>query len=204
MVLTIIIITVLISVVAFNSNDLFYRLKFSPFLILHSKQWYRFFTYGMVHAGWMHLLINMFVLYSFSNSVLEAYTYFFYVKGYFYFALLYIGGLVFSVTPAFGKHKNHPEYNAVGASGAVSAIVFASILFEPLSKIYLFFIPIGIPAFIFGVIYLVYSFYMAKNARDNIGHDAHFWGAVYGVIYTIAIKPTIVLAFWEQIQSLWN
>ena len=104
-----------------------------------------------------------------------------------------------SVLPSFGKHKDDPAYNAVGASGAVSAVVFASILFVPLGKIYLFFVPIGIPAFIFGGLYLIYSAYMAKRAKDNIGHDAHFWGALFGIVFTIALKPKIFLYFIDQI-----
>ena len=203
-VISIIVVTCVISLLCFVRNDFFFRLKFNAFLIFHSKQWYRFFSYGLVHAGWMHLMINMFVLYSFGLAVTDAYLYFFPVKGYFYFLMLYIGGLVFSVTPSFKKHKDHPDYNAVGASGAVSAVVFASILLSPLSKVYMYFIPIGIPAFIFGLIYLIYSYFMAKNAKDNIGHDAHFWGAVFGVVYTIALKPKIVIIFWDQIMSFWK
>ena len=201
MILTIIILTVAISILALNNNDIFYRLKFNPFLALHSKQWYRFFTYGFVHAGWMHLFINMFVLYSFGNVVIEYYVAIFGLKGYYYFVLLYVGAIMLSVLPSFGKYKNDPGYNAVGASGAVSAVVFASILFVPLGKIYLFFIPIGIPAFIFGGLYLVYSAYMAKRGGDNIGHDAHFWGALFGIVYTIALKPKIFLFFIDQIAG---
>jgi membrane associated rhomboid family serine protease len=201
MILTIIILTVAISILSLYNNDVFYRLKFNPFLALHSKQWYRFFTYGFVHAGWMHLFINMFVLYSFGNVVTECYTGIFGLKGYYYFVLLYIGAIMLSVLPSFGKHKNDPGYNAVGASGAVSAVVFASILFVPLGKIYLFFIPIGIPAFIFGALYLIYSAYMSRRGQDNIGHDAHFWGALYGILFTIALKPKIFLFFIDQIRS---
>jgi membrane associated rhomboid family serine protease len=201
MILTIIILIVAISILALNNNEIFYRLKFNPFLALHSTQWYRFFTYGFVHAGWMHLFINMFVLYSFGNVVIEYYIAIFGLKGYYYFVLLYIGAIMLSVLPSFGKHKNDPGYNAVGASGAVSAVVFASILFVPLGKIYLFFIPIGIPAFIFGGLYLIYSAYMAKRGGDNIGHDAHFWGALFGIVYTIALKPKIFLYFIDQILS---
>jgi membrane associated rhomboid family serine protease len=201
MILTIIILTSVISILALNNNDVFYRLKFNSFLSLHSTQWYRFFTYGFVHAGWMHLFINMFVLYSFGNVVIEYYVAIFGLKGYYYFVLLYIGAIMLSVLPSFGKYKNDPSYNAVGASGAVSAVVFASILFVPLGKIYLFFIPIGIPAFIFGGLYLVYSAYMAKRGGDNIGHDAHFWGALFGIVYTIALKPKIFLFFVDQIAG---
>jgi membrane associated rhomboid family serine protease len=107
-----------------------------------------------------------------------------------------------SVVPAYGKNKENIHYNAVGASGAVSAIVFTSILFQPLSKIYFFFIPIGIPAIIFGILYLWYSWYMSKKNIDNIGHDAHFWGAIFGIVFTIAIKPSIILYFFNQITSI--
>jgi len=198
--LVIIAITVVISIIAMTNADMFYRLKFNPYLALHSKQWYRFFTYALVHAGWMHLFINMFVLYSFGDVVIQAYTGLFGVKGYYYYALLYIGAVMISVLPSFGKHKNDPLYNAVGASGAVSAVVFASILFMPTGKITIFPIPFGVPAFIFGILYLIYSAYMGKRGKDNIGHDAHFWGAVFGILFTIAIKPRIAVYFVEQVR----
>ncbi len=200
MILTIIILTVAISILALYNNDIFYRLKFNPFLALHSKQWYRFFTYGFVHAGWMHLFINMFVLYSFGNVVLNNYVYNFGLKGYYYFVLLYIGAIMLSVLPSFGKYKNDPGYNAVGASGAVSAVVFASILFIATQKIIIFPIPFGVPAFIYGILFLVYSAVMSKRGKDNIGHDAHFWGALFGIVYTIAIKPQFFLNFIEDIR----
>ncbi len=204
MVLIIIVITSIISIIAFTNADLFYRFRFNPFLVKHSKQWHRFFTYALLHAGAMHLIINMFVLYSFGEVVIKAYTSLFGIRGYYYFALLYIGSVMMSVLPSFGKHKDDPGYNAVGASGAVSAVVFASILFVPTGRITIFPIPFGIPAFIFGILYLVYSAYMSKRGKDNIGHDAHFWGAVFGVIYTIAIKPRIFLYFIDQIKTFLN
>lgn len=199
MILSIIIITVVISLVASNNSELFYRFKFNPFLIKQANQWYRFFTYGFLHAGTIHLIINMFVLYSFGSAVIEYYKYFFGIKGAYYLIILYVGSLITCVLPAYGKHKNNPSYNAVGASGAVSAVVFTAIIFNPLGKIYLFFIPIGIPSFIFGILYLVYSAYMSKKGRDNIGHDAHFWGAVFGIIFTIALKPILAVYFYKQI-----
>ena len=199
---SIIAVTVLISVLAFSNGDLFYKFRFNPYLALHSKQYFRFLTYGFIHADWMHLLINMFVLFSFGRVVEVYYKELFEVKGAFYYILLYVGAIAISVLPSFGKHKDDPSYNAVGASGAVSAVVFASILFEPLAKIYLFFIPIGIPAAIFGVLYLIYSAYMGKRGKDNIGHDAHFWGAIFGIVFTICLKPKIVLYFIGQISQL--
>jgi membrane associated rhomboid family serine protease len=122
-------------------------------------------------------------------------------NGLFYYILLYLGGLAFSILSDLAKHKNNPYYRAVGASGAVSAVVFASILLNPLAKIYLFFIPIGIPAFIFGIIYLIYSAYMARNSHGHIGHAAHFWGAVYGVIFTVIFEPRLVMGFATKVTD---
>lgn len=200
MILVIIAITVVISIIALYNADLFYRMKFNPFLVLHSKQWYRFFTHAFVHAGWMHLLFNMWVLYLFGEIVIDGYYSLFGIKGYYFFVLLYVGAIMISSLPSFGKHKNDPYYSAVGASGAVSAVLFASILFYPTGKIMIFPIPIGIPAFIFGILYLIYSAYMGKRGGDNIGHDAHFWGALFGVLFTIAIEPGIALYFFEQVR----
>lgn len=202
MVIAIIIITSIISVLAFGNPELMYKLKFNAFAIKHEKQGWRFFTYGLVHSGWGHLAINMFVLWSFGRIVLYFYQELFSNAGYFYFLLLYVGGIMFSVLYDFGKHKDDAMYNAVGASGAVSAVVFASIILYPAGGVYLFFIPIEIPSPIFGILYLVYSAYMAKRGQDNIGHDAHFWGAIYGVILTIALKPALALIFWEELLQI--
>ncbi|HPI31252.1 MAG TPA: rhomboid family intramembrane serine protease [Bacteroidales bacterium] len=201
MILAIIAITALVSIMAMYNKDLFYRLKFSPYLILHSRQWYRLFTHAFVHAGWMHLLINMWVLYLFGQVVVDNYAGLFGIKGYYYFIILYVGAILISSLPSYGKYKDNPYYNAVGASGATSAVLFASILFYPIGKIMIFPIPIGIPAFIFGILYLIYSVYMSKRGGDNIGHDAHFWGAVFGVLFTIAIKPAVALYFIDQIRN---
>ena len=188
-------ITAVVSIIAFQQREIFNQLKFNAYLIKEHKKYYRFLSYGLVHADWGHLAINMFVLFSFGDIVSQFYDYHFGSKGIVYFLLLYIGGLGFSTLYDFGKFKNDPYYNAVGASGAVAAVVFASILLYPAGKIFLFFIPIGIPAPLFGVLYLVYSVYMGKKGTDNIGHTAHFFGAVYGLIFTIAIKPEFFTLF---------
>lgn len=195
MTIIIIAVTALISILAFNRQDVFDKLKFNAFNIHKEQEWHRFLSYGFVHADWIHLLINMFVLYSFGDIVEKMFSYHFGIKGYAYFFLLYIGGIAFSTLYDFRKHKENIFYNAVGASGAVSAVVFSSIILFPQGKIYLFFIPIGIPAPIFGILYLVYSAYMAKKGTSIIGHSAHFWGAIYGVAFTIAIKPEFLTLF---------
>lgn len=197
--ISIIALTVLVSVLGFNNPDLFGRFKFNPYDVKHSGQWYRFFTYGFLHAGWIHLAINMFVFYSFGKFVEQAYHVYFQSKYILYYLLLYIGAMLLSVIPAFGKHKNDVFYNSVGASGAVSAVLFASIIIAPTQEIFLFFIPVGIPAFLFGLLYIGYEYWMSRRAKDNIGHDAHLWGAVYGLIFTIALKPVIFLHFLQRL-----
>lgn len=187
----IIIATVAISLWAFSNRDLFRRLAFNAYDIFHFRNYYRFVSYALIHADYMHLAINMFVLYSFGTVVEAYYGYYFGTKGILYFILLYIGGTGLSTLAAYGKHKDDYAYTAVGASGAVSAVVFASIIFSPMSKIFFFPIPIGIPAALFGVLYLAYSWYMSKKKVDNIGHDVHFWGALFGFAFTLALKPAL-------------
>jgi membrane associated rhomboid family serine protease len=198
----IILLTVVVSIYCFNNETLFNRLKFNAFDVKHSNQWYRFFSYGFLHAGWVHLLINMVVLYSFGYLVERMFKGYFHEKYILYYILLYIGGLLLSIIPAFGKYKNDVFYNAVGASGAVSAVIFSSILLVPTAPISFFFLPFEIPAWIFGFLYIIYEFYMSRRAKDNIGHDAHFWGAVYGVVFTILLKPALATMFLQQIGLL--
>ena len=201
MVLAIIIITALVSIYGFSNQHFFARYKFNPYGIKYFNEGWRFFTYAFLHAGWAHLFINMFVFYSFGDFVLNTFHYLFGTKGYVYFLLLYIGGIIFSVLVDFGKHKEDVSYSAVGASGAVSAVVFSSIILHPTGSLYLFLIPIPIPAIIFGVLYLIYSAYMARRGISNVGHSAHFWGALFGVVFTIAIKPVLFLEFLHQIGN---
>ena len=202
MVLAIIILTSLVSILAFNNGELMYQLQFNAYKIKHERQGWRFFSYALVHAGWAHLAINMFVLWSFGRIVYTLYGYHFGPTGILYFLLLYVGGIMFSVLFDFGRNKENILYNAVGASGAVSAVVFASIILYPMGGVYLFFIPIEIPSPVFGILYLVYSAYMARRGRDNIGHDAHFWGAIFGVVFTIALKPALFLIFLEELLKI--
>ncbi len=197
--LLIIIITALVSVLAFNDRDIFDKLKFNAFDIKHNRQAYRFFTHAFVHVDWMHLLVNMYVLYTFSDVVITFFQYYFGYKAGYYFILLYIGGIIFSSLFDFFKYKDNVSYNAVGASGAVASVVFASIILHPGASIYFFFIPIGIPAALFGLAYLVYSAYMAKKGNDNIGHNAHFWGSIFGIIYTIILNPGFFTRFINEL-----
>jgi membrane associated rhomboid family serine protease len=196
--IVIIIITAVTSFIAFSNQPAFYKMKFNAYLIHHNRQWHRFFTYALIHADWMHLLVNMFVLWSFGSLVEQLFQVHFAERATFYYLLLYVGGVLFSTLPSYGKHKNNDFYNAVGASGAVSAVLFSSIIMYPQGTIIFLFLPFPIPAWIFGILYLVYSAYMAKRGSDNIGHDAHFWGAVYGVVFTIALNPSFFPEFFRN------
>ncbi len=192
-------VTVVVSLVAFNNPDIFNRLKFNAYLIKHRKEGWRFFSYALIHAGFLHLFINMYVLYSFGGIVEESFQQLFGLRGVLYYALLYVGGVIFSTLFDFRKHKEDAHYNAVGASGAVSAVVFSSILFYPGGGIYIFPIPFAIPAWAFAILYLVYSAYMGRRGGDNIGHNAHFWGAVFGVVFTVILVPGVIGNFFSQL-----
>lgn len=196
----IIFVTALISVAALYQQELFNRLKFNAWMIHEKKQTYRFFTYGLVHAGWLHLIVNMFVLYSFGGYVEQAFKVIFGSgKGLLNYGMLYVGGIIFATLLDFGKQKNNPHYDAVGASGAVAAVLFSSILLMPTSTLLIFPIPFPIPAWLFGILYMIYSVYMSKKGTDNIGHNAHILGAIFGLVLTIILKPTLVSAFIDQL-----
>jgi membrane associated rhomboid family serine protease len=193
MTLLIIIITSIFSFIAFNNSNIFNQLRFNPYIIKREKQWYRFISGGLIHADTVHLLINMFVLYSF-GSELEMYMHYYFGEQYrFLLIIMYITAIALPLYPSYRKNKDNPYYNAVGASGAVASIVFACIIYNPLAKYMIIFIPIQIPAFIFGILYLIYSAYMAHKKIDNIGHDVHFFGALYGIFFTIILKPELIL-----------
>lgn len=194
-----IIATALVSIIAFSNRELFDKLKFNAYYIRSDREWYRFFSYALLHADWGHLLINMFVLWSFSDVVMQFFSLDFGSIAGLYFIALYVGGVLFSTIYDFARQKNNIYFNAVGASGAVSAIVFSSIILYPTGKIFFFLIPIGIPSWIFGILYLVYSAYMGKRNVDNIGHNAHFWGAVFGILFTLVLNPAYIERFYQQL-----
>lgn len=196
----IVIITAVISVSAFYNRDLMLKLLFNPYMVTERGQWYRFFTSGFIHADWLHLIVNMLVFWSFGRVVEDYFNAIFEAKGPFYYVLLYIGGIVIAITPTYTKHKHNAGYNSLGASGAVSAILFAAILFRPLEPVYLYGF-IKLPGILMGLAYLLYSYYMDKKGGDFVNHDAHFWGAVFGVVFTIALKPSIFLYFLDQLTG---
>lgn len=199
----IILFTAIISILAFNNRALFEKLEFRPYVIYERKEYYRFFTHSLLHVDWWHLIINMLVLWFFG----EATEYYFDLnwgsKGILYFLLLYVGGVIFATLPTFRKHKEDFGYRSVGASGAVSAVVMSSVIFSPMSSICLYGL-ICFPGIIWAIIYLVYSYYMGKKSTDNVNHDAHFWGAVYGIAFTLISTPSSFFNFINQLKSVFN
>jgi membrane associated rhomboid family serine protease len=200
----IIAVTVITSMYAMNNDLLKDKLMFNAYKINHKKEWYRFLSHGLIHADFAHLLFNMYSLYMFSGFVEETFKSeeVFGGKGALFFVLLYVGGLILSSLYSYEKHKNDIWYNALGASGAVSAIVFAFIALYPRMKLGLLFIPFfKVEAYIFGLIFLGIEYYLAKRGQSNIGHDAHFWGAVYGILFTFVLKPSLFSNFISQLTG---
>ncbi len=201
--LIIIAITCLVSISAFSNRVLFSKFLFNASIIRTHKEWYRFLTHALLHADWIHLLLNMYVFYMFGGIVEEIFIIEFgQVKGETYFFLLYFIGIIASSFPAYEKHKDDAYYNSVGASGAVSAVVFSSILLVPQMKLSLMFLPIPIPAPIFGILYLVYCWYAAKHSKDNVAHDVHYWGALFGVVFTLVVLPESFFNFIEAVKNI--
>jgi Uncharacterized membrane protein (homolog of Drosophila rhomboid) len=201
MITTIIIgITSIVSVLAFINREIYYKLLFNAWQIKSQRQYWRFLTYGFVHANWGHLIINMFVLFSFGKNVEHIFDAAFGpTKGDFYFLSLYLLGLLTSTLWDFIKHQDDYHYNAVGASGAVSSVLFSSILMAPMSKLLVFPIPIPLPAFVFGVLYLIYTVVMSRKGKDNVGHDAHFWGAIFGILFTFLLMSKEIISLYQSL-----
>lgn len=184
--LIIVIITCLVSFAAFNREKLMNDLIFWPAGIQRNRQYYRYITYGLIHADMIHLFFNMLALYTFGIYIengLFSSPDLFGQNGKLFFLVLYISAIIISPIPDFFIHRNNPDYRALGASGAVSAVVFAGIMLQPKNIISFYFIPI--PGYIGGILFLALSVYLGKRGKDNIGHGAHFTGAVYGLIFTI-------------------
>lgn len=196
----IIIINVVVSYMGFQNPTLQYKLTMNPVAILRQGQWYRVVTSGFIHSNWAHLGFNMFTFYFFGRLVEQIFTALKGDQGGIYFVLFYLLGIVISDLPSLLKHKDHPHYNSLGASGGVAAIVFCSILFFPTNDICLYGF-ICIPGFILGVIYLIYSYTKGKSLSDNVNHDAHLIGAVFGLVFSVVMEPRVLASFIQQIAE---
>lgn len=185
-------ITVVVSYICFGNESLFRKLAFVPYRTIRNHEWYRLVTHGFVHADMTHLFVNMFTLWSFGTYMESTFQYMGFSK--LSYLGLYFGGMIAASLYDLVKRRNDPYYMSIGASGAVSAILFTSILLDPWGKILLFAI-VPIPGIVFGVLYLAYCQYMAKQAGGNINHNAHFYGALYGLLYPILLEPSLLQMF---------
>lgn len=200
--LILVLMTGLISFQAFNNPDMQRKLLFHPVSVREFGQWYRFLTHGFVHANWEHLLINMFVLWQFGEFLEHVFSQLFSPGiGRIMFIVFYLSAIVVSSIPSYFKNLDNTYYAAVGASGGTSALVFAYILFQPWD----WFLFPPLPAIILGVGFLWYSSYMEKRGMDNIGHNAHFWGAVYGAAFMLTsaaiLSPGLIDFFLNELLS---
>jgi len=205
--LIIIIITGIVSFAAFSNHKLMDEFIFYPPAIRRG-QFYRFFSCGLIHADWGHLIFNMLALYLFGGMVEAQFTGIFGALGKLIYLAMYVLALAASIIPTYVRNKDNYHYKSLGASGAVSAVIFAAILFEPLRGIGLFIIPnVFIAGFIFGILYLFISGWLDKRGGGNINHSAHIFGALFGIAFTIVAcqafsDESVLQDFWEQIKNM--
>lgn len=191
----IIVLTCVVSWIAFSRPRLLNDLILWPPAVDRKREFHRLVTYGLVHADFGHLLVNMLTLFFFGGLLERFYTVQLGTLG---FLLFYIGALVVSILPTYLKHRRDPTYRSLGASGAVSAVMFAFILFKPWSLIGVMFV-IPMPAILYAVLYVIYSIYMDRQGSGNINHSAHLWGAAYGVAVTLMVEPALVGHFIDAL-----
>ncbi|MBR9775317.1 MAG: rhomboid family intramembrane serine protease [Cytophagales bacterium] len=199
--LIIIIITCLTSYYGWKNPEFINKNLFTPYIIKTDGAYGRFLTSGFIHKDGTHLLFNMFTFYFFGNVVESYLNYAFGPElGIVAFVLFYLIAIIIADIPTYLKEQNNPSYHALGASGGTSATVFASIILMPLSDICIFGI-FCLPGFILGLLFLGYAFYKGRAGGDNINHDAHFYGAVFGILVIVLISPENALHFWEQVKN---
>lgn len=192
-------ITIVASFYAWNKPQLFGKLMMNPYQITHRGEYYRFITSGVIHKDHVHLLFNMFSFYFFGLAVEQIFDIVFGpTYSALYFTGLYIAALIVSDLPTYFKNRHNPRYNSLGASGAVSAVILVYIIFQPLQSICIY-IALCMPGFILGLLYIGFSWYQGRKANDNINHDAHLYGALFGLLFCIVFFPRSIPMFFQQI-----
>jgi len=189
-------ITVLVSWQAFEKPKLAGRLILWPPAIDRHRQYDRLIGHGFIHADWQHLIFNMITLFFFGAGIERAFAPYIGPVG---FLLFYLSAILVAILPTYLRHRHDPHYRSLGASGAVSAVLFASILINPWQLLLVLFIPM--PAIVFGVCYIGYSIWMDRRGGDNINHSAHLWGAGYGMLFTVMMEPRVIGAFLQRLTS---
>jgi len=195
--LVLVIVTVLVSIGGFNNQKMVDDLIFYPPAVRYG-QYYRFISHGFVHADVFHLAFNMVALYSFGSNLEKVFSFscIFGKYGKLFYLLLYFSALVIASLPDYFRYRHSSHFRSLGASGAVSAVIFSTVVFFPQSEIGLIFLPVGVPGYIFAVIYLAISVYLDKRGGGNINHSAHFWGAAFGVVFTLVFCQLFSTGFY--------
>jgi membrane associated rhomboid family serine protease len=191
--LVIILVTCLVSILAFGNRRMIEALIFWPPAVRRGEI-HRFVTHGFIHADGMHLLFNMITLFFFGSVMERLFAPYIGQVG---FVAFYLGGIVVAMLPSWLRHRHDPRYRSLGASGAVSAVLFAYILVQPWALIFVFFIPV--PAIVFAALYVGWSIWAERQARDNINHSAHLWGAAYGVLFFLILEPRVAGLFLQRL-----
>ena len=209
--LIILIVTCVVSIAAFNNQKLIDNLIFYPPAISEQQQYYRFITCGFIHANVPHLVFNMYSFWIFGEYVEILFMTIFGPVGRWYYLLMYVTALIICLLPTYFKNTTNYHYRSLGASGAVSAVIFAFIFLNPLQGIGLIFLPreFMLPGFIFGFLYLVVSSYLDKKGGGNINHSAHIWGAVYGIIFLVVTgyffsEKNVLSSFFNAVRSYFS
>jgi len=181
---------------AWQKPEIHQGFMLNPYTVKNRKQYYRLITSGFVHNNGMHLFLNLFTLYFFGGAIEKIFYIYFGELGNIYYLALFLSAIVVANLPTFYKYRNNPNYNSLGASGGVSALVLAFILFDPLRDLCLYAV-LCLPGYILGAIFIAYSIVMGKRGQDNINHDAHLFGALYGLLFIIILRPTTLQSFIE-------
>ncbi|MFM6934537.1 MAG: rhomboid family intramembrane serine protease [Flavobacteriales bacterium] len=195
MLLIILVGTIIISLWANNNIELKERMLFIPYRIKHQQEYGRFITHGFIHADFPHLAFNMMTLFFMGEYLYGEWMNVYGNNGAIYFCVLYFSGMIAATLFPMIKHQDQQEYRSLGASGAVSAVLFAVILWNPTLSLSLMFIPIPIPAYIFGPIYLLFEYYSLKKGNTGIAHDAHIGGAIFGLLFVLMLDPQKAIQF---------
>ncbi len=189
-------VTVLLSWQAFEKPRLLERLILWPPAIDRKRQYERLLTHGFIHADWPHLLFNMITLFFFGRAIEPLFAQYLGPLG---FLLFYLSAIVVAILPTYLRHRHDPSYRSLGASGGVSAVLFAFILLQPWTLIFVFFLPL--PAILYAVMYVGYSFWADRNGTGNVNHNAHLAGAAYGVLFMLLMEPRVGGVFLQRLMS---
>mgnify|MGYP000014655195 CR=1 FL=1 len=192
--------TVLASIYAWRDHGLRNKWIHNAYAANKNKEYHRLITSGFIHADYLHLFFNMYAFYLFGGVVEQYFEYFFGGKAILAFLGLYLVGIVVANLPDFIKYKDNPNFNSLGASGGVSAVVFCSVILNPMMELMIFPIPVAMPGYIFALVYVAYSIFMEKKQMNNVNHMAHLWGALWGVVFIFTTEPSTLGRFIDQIK----